>query len=180
MSNLYEVQDLNISDLVAPKWAAVYTLRPEKIQIRSSIQKHGILAPVVVQQDTGVIIDGKTRVETAYELGWRQVPATVVPCSEVEAMILHVRLNRYRGTVVARRLSAIIRRILASGAYSEDELRNTFAMSHDEFDVLADGTILKHRNISEHTYSAAWVPIESASGHDVRIERPTGLPEQKG
>ena len=76
MSNLYEVQDLNISDLVAPKWAAVYTLRPEKIQIRSSIQKHGILAPVVVQQDTGVIIDGKTRVETAYELGWRQVPAS--------------------------------------------------------------------------------------------------------
>ena len=133
---------------------------------------------VSIGQGGNMIIDGKARCEIALDLRMTDVPVVEVECTEVEAMVLHVRLNRYRGDTVARRLSAIIRRILVSEVYDMDSLRNEFAMSHDEFDVLADGTVLKRRNISAHEYAAAWVPIESASGEDVRIERPTGIKEQ--
>ena len=51
-------------------------------------------------------------------------------------------------------------------------------MTSDEFDVLADGSLVKMRKIKQHSYSPAWVPIESTSGEDIRIERPTGHTEQ--
>jgi len=168
-----------IRTLKAPPWSSVYTLKPEKRQIRASIKTHGVLSPVIAQTETNWIIDGKTRSEIALELGSTHIPVVFVECGEVEAMILHVQMNRYRGEVVARRLSQIIRRILVSGAYDADSLQAKLGMSYDEFDVLADGTILKQRKIPAHAYSAAWVPIESATGEDVRIERPTGISEKK-
>ena len=51
-------------------------------------------------------------------------------------------------------------------------------MTYDEFDVLLDGTLIKMRKIKQHTYSPAWVPIESKNGEDLHIERPTGHSEQ--
>jgi hypothetical protein len=167
-----------ILELHTAPWTATYTLRPEKLQIRAAIKKYGILSPVVIQAGTNLIIDGKTRCEIALDLGLTHVPVVAVECTEVEAMVLHVRLNRYRGETVARRLASIIRRVLVSGTYDEEALRNEFSMSHDEFDVLADGTVLKRRNIAAHEYSMSWVPYESDTGEDIRIERPTGLPEQ--
>lgn len=173
------VELVEIRTLKAPKWSSVYTLKPEKRQIKDSIKEFGVLSPVVVQAGTNLILDGKTRAEIALDLGNTHIPTVFVECDEVDAMLLHVRLNRYRGDVVARRLSGILRRVLVSKKYDDEGLRHKLGMTHDEFDVLADGTILKHRNIPEHTYSAAWVPIESATGEDIRIERPTGTPEQK-
>lgn len=174
-----KIDMVDITSLSVASWNSVYTLKPEKRQMKASIKKFGVLSPVVVQRSTNVIIDGKTRAAIALELGHTSVPVVFVDCDDVDAMVLHVRLNRYRGEVVARRLSTIIRRILVSHKYTEDELRAEFGMTRDEFDVLADGTILKHRKISEHVYASAWVPIESSSGEDMRIERPTGHPESK-
>ena len=50
-------------------------------------------------------------------------------------------------------------------------------MTLEEFQILLDGSLVKMRKIKQHTYSPAWVPIESASGEDIKIERPTGHSE---
>ena len=51
-------------------------------------------------------------------------------------------------------------------------------MTQNEFEVLLEGSLVKMRKIKQHTYSPAWVPIESASGEDIHIERPTGHAEK--
>lgn len=175
---MIDVQDVPITDLSPAPWTATYTLRPDLRQIETSIKGYGILSPIVVKRSGNVIIDGLARVNIAHKLGWKEVPVTFLDIDEIDAMLLHVRLNRYRGDTVARRLSIIIRRLLNSERYDMEDLRISLGMTRDEFDVLADGTILKHRKIDQHAYSAAWVPIESSSGEDVRIERPSGKPEQ--
>ena len=48
-------------------------------------------------------------------------------------------------------------------------------MRHDEFHLMLDGSLLKHRKVSEHNYSRAWVPVEAdpkATELQVAIERP--------
>ena len=86
---------------------------------------------------------------------------SIIDCTEQEAMILHIQMNRGRGSVVTKRLSALVRTLYVSGAATEKDLCSAFNMTLDEFEVLLDGTIVKHRAIKDHIYSRAWVPIES-------------------
>jgi len=168
----------NIRSLRLPDWGnACYIVEPDRKQLEESIKTYGILSPVVIQAD-GTIIDGVHRVEIASGLGMRSVPVVRLDIDKVEAMILHIDLNRYRGIVVAKYMSRIIKRILGSGKYDYDKLRKRLKMTKEEFDVLADGTLIKMRKIKQHTYSPAWVPIESNKSEDMQIERPTGHKEQ--
>jgi len=45
-------------------------------------------------------------------------------------------------------------------------------MGASEFAVLIDGSLLKSRKIPQHTYSRAWVPIESDRDETPVTERP--------
>ena len=89
----------------------------------------------------------------------------------------HIDINRYRGIVVAKHLSRVLQKIYQSGKYGVNELRKKLGMTLEEFQILLDGSLVKMRKIKQHTYSPAWVPIESASGEDIKIERPTGHSE---
>lgn len=168
----------SIRSLRPSDWGtACYLVDPDKRQLEESIKTYGILNPIIVQKD-GTIIDGLHRVNIASDLGIRNVPIVRLDVDKVEAMILHIDLNRYRSIVVAKSMSRIIKRILNSGKYEYDSLRKRLKMTREEFDVLADGTLIKMRKIKQHSYSPAWVPIESNKSEDIQIERPTGHTEQ--
>lgn len=166
------------SDLKPASWASTsYIVKPDYKRLSDSIDSYGMLSPIVIQKN-GSIIDGYHRWIIANELRLKKVPVQVVACDDVDAMLLHIDLNRYRGIVVAKYLSRLMQRIMQSKRFSEEALRKRLGMSYDEFDVLLDGTLIKMRKIKQHTYSAAWVPIESKDGEDIYIEKPTGHSEQ--
>ena len=167
------------ASLKPSEFRANWISRPDLRQLQRSMQKHGILSPLVVDLNTNTIIDGHARHSIALELDAKFVPVNFVDCDVIEAILLHLSLNRNRGEMVARYVSNIVRRAIMSGKYEdEQDLRLELGMSQDEFEVLADGTLLKHRKISDHTYSRAWVPVESDKKEDIIIERPTGHSEQ--
>jgi ParB-like chromosome segregation protein Spo0J len=168
----------NIKDVRPPKWtSSCYVVSPDYKKLEKSIKKYGILSPIVIQPD-GTIVDGFHRWKVANELGLPKVPVVVVQVDDIEAMLLHIDLNRYRGIVIAKYLSNMIRRILQSGRYDHESLRSKMGLTSEEFDVLAEGSLVKMRKIKQHTYSPAWVPIESATGEDIKVERVTGHAEQ--
>lgn len=174
-----QTQNLSCSDLNIGGWASsCYIVRPDYNRLATSIETYGILSPLVVHKDTNKIIDGHHRLDVAQQLGVTSVPCVIVDCDEIEAVLLHIDLNRYRGVVVAKFLSNLIGYILETGAYEYDALRERMALSEEEFDILADGTLVKMRKIKQHSYSPAWVPVESAAGEDIGIERVTGHAEQ--
>lgn len=167
-----------ISDVKLPKWrSATYVVAPDLNRLTDSIKQFGMLSPIVVQRN-GTIIDGCYRYEIAKSLKMREVPVNVVDVDDVDALFLHVDLNRYRGIVVAKFLSWLIQRMIVSDKYSRNDIRRKLAMTGDEFELLSDGSLIKMRKIKQHTYSPAWVPIESKTGEDITIERPTGHSEQ--
>jgi len=162
-----DIKHMKPSELNPAPWRATYMLSPDLAVLARSIHKHGILSPIIVRKDGMTIIDGHERCslvlknQQILESVGETVPVSIIDCTEQEAMILHIQMNRGRGSVVTKRLSALVRTLYVSGAATEKDLCSAFNMTLDEFEVLLDGTIVKHRAIKDHIYSRAWVPIES-------------------
>ena len=171
------IEYLKAENLHAPEWHANYLLKVDQRQVEASLRDWGWLTPLVAQPD-GTLIDGVYRAKLGQELGLEPIPVSLVDVDEIEARIMHIRLNRNRGLLVGKRLSLLIQDILHSGALDDDTLPARLGMTIDEYEALADGTLIKQRKIPDHKFSNAWVPFESSSGEDIRIERPTGKEEQ--
>lgn len=167
--------------LTPAPWRSTYILRPDLKVLQKSLEDYGWLQPVIVQEGTNVIIDGFHRAFLAgnsKSIRRRDkglVPVTFVDCDDVEAMLMHIRLNRGRGLQVGKGVSSIVKALIKSRAVDQSELREILSMSREEFDLMLDGTLLKQRKVDQHQYSKAWVPIEAPAGsaeQKIGIERP--------
>jgi hypothetical protein len=169
MLDVVQIEPEKLNDAT---WRTTYTLSPDLAVLARSIHKHGILSPILVRNDGFTIIDGHERValvkgnKDIRDAVGSTVPVTLVDCSEQDAMILHVQMNRGRGSVVSKRLSSLVRRLYVSGSMVEGDICSALNMTIDELELLLDGTIIKHRAIKDHLYSRAWVPIESSAKID--------------
>lgn len=172
---------VDAATLTPAPWRTTYVVKTDLEVLARSLEDYGWLQPLVIQQSTGVIIDGNYRWEIASNIPRlikatnSQVPVVAVDCDDIDAMILHGRLNRSKGSTLAKRLSRIVQQVLRSKKYGEPDIKRMFAMHNDEMDMMVDGTLLKDKKISEHKYSNAWVPIEapaSAKEQAIVIERP--------
>lgn len=163
------VQLVDARILRPASWRTTYIIKTDLEVLSRSISDYGWLVPLVVQSGTNTIIDGNYRWEifsnlTALRNATKNmVPVIYVDCDDVEAMLMHARINRGRGTTLAKRVSRIIQRLLTSRKYGDADIKQFFSMHSDELDVMVDGTLLKDRSISDHKYSSAWVPIEAPS-----------------
>ena len=156
-------------NLKTPNWRTTHILRPDLTGLMESIKTFGILYPLIAMED-GTIIDGYARWVVAHRLEIPEIPVVFKDCNQVEAIILHIQLNRSRGQVIPYALSRAIRKLAV--AMDERKIMNSLNLTADEFDVLIDGSLVKKRKVQEHDYNAAWVPIESSSTEDFQIEKP--------
>jgi ParB-like chromosome segregation protein Spo0J len=168
-----EVELIPANAVRPAKWRANYVLRPDLKLLKQSLEEYGWIYPIIVRKADSTIIDGFHR-WLLYQPD-EKVLVLWVDCDEIDAMIMHVRLNRARGEIVNRYLSKLVRRVLRSRKYTDEEVRQKLGMTYDELDVLADGTLLKIKKIAEHKYSKSWVPVETKGREKaapVPIERP--------
>lgn len=158
-----------VGELRVPEWNATYILRPDLLVLAESLATTGMLSPIVVQKSSLTIIDGSQRVRlisgNKHLLEkFSTVPVMFLDVTDLEAMALHVQINRGRGSVVAKALSSIVRMLSRSRAFSIQDFDRRFCMKGDELELMLDGTILKHRDVKNHRYSRAWVPVEAPAG----------------
>lgn len=167
--------------LIAAPWRTTYLLKPDQKVLKGSLMDYGWLSPILVQERTNVIIDGHERWLIAGDekkIVRRDkglVPVQWIDCDDIEAMIMHIVVNRGRGAIQAKKLSKVFKEITRSGKYDKQEIKKIFAMSTDEMDLLFDGGLIKTRKLDQHIYSRAWVPIEVPKGAPtpaMTIERP--------
>ncbi|MGA1219392.1 MAG: ParB N-terminal domain-containing protein [Ilumatobacteraceae bacterium] len=164
-----EIDLVATENLHVPDWNATYILRPDLLVLAESLATDGILSPLVVQRSSSNVIDGSQRLRLI--VGNRHlaemfpvVPVIWKDVSDSDAMAMHVQINRGRGTIVAKSLSAIVRALKRSRAFSVEDFDRRFCMRGDELELMLDGTILKHRDVKNHRYSRAWVPVEAPAG----------------
>lgn len=175
------VTNVPLNSLRAPSWGSTYLLRPDKMLLRLSLMESGWLQPLVVRLSDQTIIDGTKRWDIALsedkfisKFG-KDVPVVYHDVDEIDAMVIHVRLNRARGNVHPVGLSSIMKKIVYSGKYTESDLSSIFVMGEDEVDLLLSSGLLKKKNWEKYEYSRAWVPIEVPKGTEAEtsfIERP--------
>jgi len=176
-----KIEYVDINSLKEAPWRATHVLRPDLNVLAESMAEYGWLSPIIVRSKTSEIIDGFHRWliaksdKTVVKRDKGLIPVQFINCDETEAMMLHLRLNRGRGDLVAKYVSHIVKDLVRSRRYKEKDLVQLLRMSTDELDLMLDGTLLKARKIAEHQYSKAWVPVEAPANIKEQvsfIERP--------
>lgn len=165
---------------IAP-FKATYILRPDLLALSKSLVDFGFIVPIVVQSETNIVIDGNERVSLAKINKYVKAsvgdvcPVVYVDCDSLDAQMMHLRLNRSRGNLLAKPTSNIVRNLVKSKKYCKEDMEELLQMKHDEFYLLLNGSLLKNRKIAEHSYSRAWVPVEAdpkATTVPISIESP--------
>lgn len=143
---------------------------PELRLLERSILKTGWVQPVLITEN-GTIIDGFHRHRLAQdspklrEKYHGKVPCAVMHISDVEAMIVTIRMNRAKGTHVAVRMSEIVRKLVDQMGVLPEELAQDIGATKAEIELLYQEGVFKMKNIKDYKYSKAWVPS------DTRLEK---------
>ena len=176
-----KTETVKLSELVKPSWHATYLLKPDMSVLAQSLNTYGWIAPLIVRKGSNEIIDGYHRYLVATldkSLAKRlknSAPVIYVKCGTAQAMMMHMQINRARGILRGEAVSEAVREIVLNRIYSKHDVMRMLAMSSDEFDLMMEGTLLKHYNVVNHTYSKAWVPVEAPANvtdQALVIERP--------
>lgn len=176
-----DYKNLKIENIKPSPWRCNHLQGPEMKVLAESIKENGWIYPIVVSSVSMEIIDGFHRWICAQnntailERDGGIVPCRLVDVGQIDAMIMHLQLNRAKGSLVAKQVSPVLRTIFHSKQYKDYEIQKKLSMTDQEFGLLLDGTLLKGRKLSQHTYSKAWVPIEAPAGaklQSVPIEKP--------
>lgn len=177
-----DVEYVDPSELSVPEWRATYTLRPEMLVISASLSQFGFIQPIHVRKSTGEIIDGSERFLLATNIpqilrkSSGKIPVVFHDVDKIDAMLMHLRLNRGHSQVLAQKTSEIVRAVKRSGKYGVSDFEDMLCMRAEELSIMLDGSLLKTRKLKEHNYARAWVPIEAPPGsleqESFSIERP--------
>lgn len=177
-----KIVEVPIGSIRPADWRATHVLKPDMKLLAQSMIAFGWVAPIIVRQKDSRIIDGYHRWviaqndrEFARKHGAKTVPVIFYDVDSIDAMVMHIALNRSRGQLVARHLSPLVKSILKTKKYSEADMRRMLTMSRQELDTLLDGTLFKQRKVEDYEYSKAWVPVEVPAGQtidSVKIELP--------
>ena len=163
-----KIEQVKAEAVRPPQWGTTHILTPDFRLLVKSILDFGWLYPIVARVQDATIIDGMSRWVIATSDRNVQardrgvIPVQWVDCDEKTAKIMHVRLNRARGTIAARHLSSLVKDLIETSGLSDDQLISSLGMTVEEFSVLAEPSLIKLRKLSEHVYSNAWVPVEVA------------------
>ena len=111
---MQKIDYVNFSELNIAPFKATYILRPDLLTLAKSLIDFGFITPIIVQKGTNFVIDGNERVSLAkinkhVKLAVGDTcPVIYFECDSFEAQMMHLRLNRSKGTLLAKPTSKII------------------------------------------------------------------------
>lgn len=155
-----ELRVIPVQDLKPAAYNPRKKLKPgdsEYEKIKKSIEEFGFADALVVNKDM-TIIGGHQRLTVAMELGYTEVPCTVVDIDKTREKALNIALNKITGAWDEALLAELLKDIEASGlspmmtGFEPPEMEQLFnkvasrEVSEDEFDV---GSELKKPTISK-------------------------------
>ena len=88
-----DIENVNVNELIEPKWNATHILRPDLLVLAESIGQYGLLSPLLVQKSGRLVIDGTQRLRLIIgnkhlmSLTGGVVPVIWVDVDEIDAMI---------------------------------------------------------------------------------------------
>ena len=161
-----DIKWIAAKDLKANHYNPNRVMNAEMNLIERSILKTGWIQPILVNRNN-VIIDGFHRwtlSQVSQELKAKydgKVPCAVLDVSDVEAMVITVRINRAKGTHLAFRMSEYVRELVEKHGIPMDDLAKDIGATFEEIQLLMKSDMFEHKDVENWAYSEAWFPVES-------------------
>ncbi|MCS7369086.1 MAG: ParB/RepB/Spo0J family partition protein [archaeon GBS-70-058] len=129
-----EIKRIPIKDIVIPE-ERVRSWQDEEsdMSLRSSIQKYGVLQPIIVRRkgDKYELIAGESRVRYAKQQGIEEIDARVYEdLPEADALLINLIENRARGSLDPKEIVRAIDKLTEMG-YSLKEIADLTGFSYD-------------------------------------------------
>jgi ParB-like chromosome segregation protein Spo0J len=91
------IEKKKLSDLTpAPYNPRQSTAKQEK-QLKASLEKFGVVEPIIFNKRTGYIVGGHFRVRELKKLGYKEIECVIVDLDEEDEKELNIRLNANTG-----------------------------------------------------------------------------------
>jgi ParB-like chromosome segregation protein Spo0J len=91
------IEKKKLSELTpAPYNPRQSTAKQEK-QLKASLEKFGVVEPIIFNKQTGYIVGGHFRVRELKKLGYKEIECVIVDLSEEDEKELNIRLNANTG-----------------------------------------------------------------------------------
>lgn len=173
---VYHVKPVDVFTLNPNIWNPNTVFNTELTLLEESILESLWLHPIIVNKNL-TIIDGYHRYWLAknsqkiMEKDNGLVPCVILDIDDRDAMMMTVRINRAKGTHGAIQMRDLVRTLIDEHDVSPQEMVEKMGMTESEVGLLYEGSLLKKRNLQNHTYSKAWVPIETTHEVIPKVER---------
>lgn len=157
---------INCDELVANHYNPNRVMNAEMNLIERSILQTGWIQPILVNKNN-VIIDGfhrwtLSRLSPSLRSKYHgKVPCAVLDITDVEAMVITVRINRAKGTHLAFRMSEYVRELVEKHGIPMDKLAVDIGATFDEIQLLMKSDMFEAKDVQNWAYSEAWFPAES-------------------
>lgn len=160
------IQWIDCDKLVANHYNPNRVMNAEMNLIERSILQTGWIQPILVNKNN-IIVDGfhrwtLSRLSPSLRSKYNgKVPCAVLDVSDVEAMVITVRINRAKGTHLAFRMSEYVRELVEKHKVPIDKLATDIGATFDEVQLLMKSDIFEAKDVENWAYSEAWFPAES-------------------
>ena len=132
------VREIEISKLNAAPYNPRVHLMPgmkEYEKLKNSIIEFGNVEPIVWNERTGNVVGGHQRLTVLIDLGYKEVPCSVVDLDEAEEKLLNIALNKIKGAWDYDKLEELLSdfdyEVASISGFSEDEIAVLLARNDD-------------------------------------------------
>ena len=155
---------MDVSGLNANNYNPNVVQNAELKLLERSILTNGWIQPILASKD-GTIIDGFHRwwlsnnSKAVIDKYHGKVPVAILDVPKREAMTISIRINRAKGTHVAIKMSKIVDELINNEKMDKQQIAESIGATLDEVELLSKKDVFKVKNIADHKYSRAWMPI---------------------
>lgn len=159
------IEWLHCSELTANDYNPNVVLNQEMALLKFSLLKQGWVQPILVTADHQIIdgfhrwwLTGNDKDVAAMSGG--AVPCAVLELSEAERMLLTIRINRAKGNHVAFKMHELVSTLYNELGVDKATIAAEIGANTHEIDLLLQADVFAAKNIKEHKYSKAWIPVK--------------------
>ena len=91
------VEKIKISKLKPAPYNARQSTKKQELDLRASLEKFGVVEPIIFNKQTGFIVGGHFRIRELKKLGYKEVECVIVDLSPEDEKELNIRLNANTG-----------------------------------------------------------------------------------
>lgn len=92
------IQKKKLSELKPAPYNARQSSKEQEKQLKSSLEKFGVVEPIIFNKQTGYIVGGHFRLRELTKLGYQEIDCVIVDLNEDDEKELNIRLNANTGS----------------------------------------------------------------------------------